>query len=55
VTDAISQAVPGFDTTANIDSLTDLDLFGMFDPGLELDGFDAYLESTLNPTFPVGF
>jgi hypothetical protein len=34
------------------DSIADIDLFGMFDPAFDLDGFDACLESNLNPAFP---
>ncbi|KAH6709444.1 hypothetical protein BKA61DRAFT_614263 [Leptodontidium sp. MPI-SDFR-AT-0119] len=36
------------------DSITDIDLFGMFDPAFDLDGFDACLEGNLNPGFPSG-
>lgn len=35
-----------YDPTASID------LFGMFDPAFDLNGFDAYLEGTLNPAYP---
>lgn len=34
------------------DSIADVDLFGMFDPAFDLDGFDACLEGNLNPAFP---
>lgn len=34
------------------DNIADIDLFGMFDPAFDLDGFDACLESNLNPAFP---
>ncbi|KAE9381403.1 hypothetical protein N431DRAFT_440265 [Stipitochalara longipes BDJ] len=37
------------------DSIADIDLFGMFDPAFDLDGFDACLESNLNPAFPNPF
>jgi hypothetical protein len=37
------------------DSMADIDLFGMFDPAFDLDGFDACLESNLNPAFPNPF
>lgn len=37
------------------DSIADVDLFGMFDPAFDLDGFDAYLEGNLNPAFPTQF
>jgi hypothetical protein len=33
----------------------DIDLFGMFDPAFDLDGFDACLEGNLNPAFPTNF
>lgn len=33
----------------------DIDLFEMFDPAFDLDGFDAYLEGNLNPAFPTNF
>ncbi|KAG4439878.1 hypothetical protein IFR05_004654 [Cadophora sp. M221] len=36
------------------DSITDIDLFGMFDPAFDLDRFDACLEGNLNPGFPSG-
>ncbi|KAH7364392.1 hypothetical protein BKA65DRAFT_491203 [Rhexocercosporidium sp. MPI-PUGE-AT-0058] len=36
------------------DSMTNIDLFGMFDPAFDLDGFDACLEGNLNPGFPSG-
>lgn len=36
------------------DSISDIDLFGMFDPAFDLDGFDACLEGNLNPAFPSG-
>lgn len=32
----------------------DIDLFDMFDPAFDLDGFDACLEGTLNPGFRIG-
>jgi len=31
-----------------------IDLFGMFDPAFDLEGFDACLEGNLNPGFPSG-
>jgi hypothetical protein len=37
------------------DSVADIDLFGMFDPAFDLDGFDACLEGNLNPAFPNPF
>lgn len=37
------------------DSMADIDLFGMFDPAFDLDGFDACLEGNLNPAFPNPF
>jgi hypothetical protein len=37
------------------DAIADIDLFGMFDPAFDLDGFDACLESNLNPAFPNPF
>ena len=37
------------------DSIADIDLFGMFDPAFDLDGFDACLEGNLNPAFPNPF
>ncbi|PVH88399.1 hypothetical protein DL98DRAFT_580807 [Cadophora sp. DSE1049] len=39
---------------AIFDSITDIDLFGMFDPAFDLQGFDACLEGNLNPGFPSG-
>ncbi|KAE8452197.1 hypothetical protein EG329_001664 [Mollisiaceae sp. DMI_Dod_QoI] len=36
-------------------SLPDIDIFGMFDPAFDLDGFDACLEGNLNPAFPTNF
>lgn len=36
-------------------SIPDIDLFGMFDPAFDLDGFDACLEGNLNPAFPTNF
>jgi hypothetical protein len=38
-----------------LDSIADVDLFGMFDPAFHLDGFDACLEGNLNPAFPTNF
>jgi hypothetical protein len=38
-----------------LDSIADIDLFGMFDPAFDLDGFDACLEGNLNPAFPINF
>lgn len=35
------------------DFTTNFDLFGMFDPAFDLDGFDAYLEDNLNPAIPT--
>jgi hypothetical protein len=43
-----------FDPTI-FDSMADIDLFGMFDPAFDLDGFDACLEGNLNPAFPNPF
>lgn len=37
------------------DAMADVDLFGMFDPSFNLDGFDACLESNLDPSFPTYF
>jgi len=37
------------------DCIMDIDLFDMFDPAFDLDGFDARLESNLNPAFPNPF
>jgi len=37
------------------DSVAGIDLFGMFDPAFDLDGFDACLEGNLNPAFPNPF
>lgn len=35
--------------------IPDIDLFGMFNPAFDLDGFDACLEGNLNPAFPTNF
>ena len=37
------------------DSMANVDLFGMFDPAFDLDGFDACLEGNLNLSFPTTF
>ncbi|KUJ22504.1 uncharacterized protein LY89DRAFT_664320 [Mollisia scopiformis] len=37
------------------ESISDIDLFGMFDPAFDLDGFDACLEGNLNPALPTNF
>ncbi|KAH7417121.1 hypothetical protein BKA64DRAFT_701907 [Cadophora sp. MPI-SDFR-AT-0126] len=47
-------SVQDFDP-AIFDSITDIDLFGMFDPAFDLEGFDACLEGNLNPGLPSGF
>ncbi|KAF7874346.1 hypothetical protein EAF04_003018 [Stromatinia cepivora] len=43
-----------FDTSLfDFDATGDIDLFSMFDPSFDLVGFDACLESNLNPGFPT--
>lgn len=37
----------------NLNVTGDIDLFSMFDPSFDLDGFDACLEGNLNPGFPT--
>ncbi len=37
------------------DSVSDLDLFGMFDPNFDLNGVDALLEGNLDLSFPTYF
>ncbi|QSZ32955.1 hypothetical protein DSL72_002538 [Monilinia vaccinii-corymbosi] len=37
----------------NLSATGDIDLFSMFDPSFDLDGFDACLEGNLNPGFPT--
>ncbi|KAB8290811.1 hypothetical protein EYC80_008448 [Monilinia laxa] len=37
----------------NLNATGDIDLFSMFDPSFDLDGFDACLEGNLNPGFPT--
>jgi hypothetical protein len=51
---AQTQALQDFDLSI-FDSIDDVDLFGMFDPAFDLDGFDACLEGNLNPAFPASF
>jgi hypothetical protein len=51
---AQTQALQDFDLSI-FDSINDVDLFGMFDPAFDLDGFDACLEGNLNPAFPASF
>jgi hypothetical protein len=46
------QTTQDFDPSI-FDPLADIDLFGMFDPAFDLDGFDACLEGNLNPSFPI--
>ena len=38
-----------------LDSISDLDLFGMFDPAFDLNGVDACLEGNLNLSCPTHF
>jgi hypothetical protein len=40
---------------AIFDSISDIDLFNLFDPAFDLDGFDACLGGSLNPAFPINF
>ena len=49
-----TQPMQDFDLSV-FDAINDVDLFGMFDPAFDLDGFDACLEGNLNPAFPTGF
>ena len=49
-----TQPMQDFDLSV-FDPINDVDLFGMFDPAFDLDGFDACLEGNLNPAFPTGF
>lgn len=51
---APTQPLQDFDLSI-FDSINDVDLFGMFDPAFDLDGFDACLEGNLNPAFPASF
>lgn len=37
------------------DSIADIDLFSIFDPAFNLDSFDSYLGSSLNPPFVADF
>ncbi|ESZ98224.1 hypothetical protein SBOR_1400 [Sclerotinia borealis F-4128] len=37
----------------NLNATGDIDLFSMFDPSFDLDGFDACLEGNLNPGLPT--
>jgi hypothetical protein len=48
------QATLDFDPSV-FDSVADIDLFGMFDPALDLDGFGACSEGNLIPSFPTHF
>ncbi len=47
-----TQVMQDFDSSI-FDSISDVDLFGMFDPAFDLDAFDACLEGNLNPAFPT--
>lgn len=49
-----SQTWQDFDPSI-FDTIADVDLFGKFDPSFNLDGFDACLESNLDPSFPTYF
>jgi hypothetical protein len=49
-----TQPMQDFDLSV-FGSINDVDLFGMFDPAFDLDGFDACLEGNLNPAFPTSF
>jgi len=49
-----NQMIQDFDSSI-FDSMADIDLFGMFDPAFDLEGFDACLEGNLNPAFPSTF
>ncbi|KAL2064950.1 hypothetical protein VTL71DRAFT_4090 [Oculimacula yallundae] len=51
--DQLNVSMQDFDISI-LGSATDIDLFGLFDPAFDLDGFDAYLESNINPGFPSG-
>ncbi|KAM3082702.1 hypothetical protein ACMFMF_002357 [Clarireedia jacksonii] len=46
--------IPDFDPSV-FDFGPDIDLFGMFDPAFDLEGFDAQLEGNLNLGFPMGY
>ena len=37
------------------DAVSDVDLFGMFDPRFDLNGIDACLEGNLDLSFPTHF
>jgi hypothetical protein len=52
---AANDHIPTSFDPSMFDSIADVDLFGMFDPAFDLDGFDACLESNLNPAFPNPF
>jgi len=52
---AVGDQIPTSFDPSMFDSVADNDLFGMFDPAFDLDGFDACLESSLNPAFPNPF
>lgn len=45
--------IQGFDSS--LDFMGDVDLFGMFDPAFDLDGFDSCLEGSVNPSYPTQF
>jgi hypothetical protein len=48
------QPMPDFDPSL-FDSISDMDLFGMFDPTFDLDSLDALLEGNLDLSFPTHF
>jgi hypothetical protein len=49
-----TQPMQDFDPSI-FDPINEVDLFEMFDPAFDLDGFDACLEGNLNPAFPTSF
>jgi hypothetical protein len=51
---AQEQAMPEFDPSL-FDSISDLDLFRMFDPSFDLNSIDACLEGNLDLSFPTAF
>jgi len=54
VNSASYQQMQDFDPSI-FDGFADTDLFSMFDPAFNLDGFDACLGNTLDPSVPTYF
>lgn len=50
----VIQPLPEFDPSV-FHLGPEIDLFGMFDPAFDLEGFDAQLEGNLNLGLPTGY